>query len=131
MCLAVYLASSNELPHSDGNKPRFYLKETKDNEKVRKQLSLPYVYYAGSHEGCGCGFLKDVLTTEELSECQKNYTDFAAILRLALQQGMSMEIFTCWEGDQKRLPKTTRDITPDELEASSFQLQELELLKVR
>jgi hypothetical protein len=56
MCLAVYIAASSELPDIPWNResPAFHLSQVSAENVVRKQFSLPYVFYAGSHEGCGC-----------------------------------------------------------------------------
>ena len=59
MCMAVYFASDYSLPTSAWNQacPRFYVVElAAHDQSVRRQFSKPFVYYAGSHEGCGCGF---------------------------------------------------------------------------
>src|SRR4051812_45959015 len=59
MCMVVYIASDYPLPTSswDEARPRFHVTELSErDEPVRRQFSKPCAYYAGSHEGCGCGF---------------------------------------------------------------------------
>lgn len=131
MCLALYLASSQPLATSEWNEnaPAFYLNAA-DGDLVCGQLSLPHVYYAGSHEGCGCGFLKEWKPDEELPPYQENYIALARTLREALARGAKLELFSCWEGDQDHEPQSVGSITPDELEELSFQLRELQLLRV-
>jgi hypothetical protein len=132
MCLAVYLASSNVLPPIawDQDAPAFYLEPVPEGGEVHQQFSLPYVYYAGSHEGCGCGFSRSGETGEEIERHQANYAALARVLRATLSGGAKAELFTCWEGDQGTQPEISESVTPDELESSSFQLKELQFLRV-
>jgi hypothetical protein len=132
MCLAVYIASSNLLPPVawDKDAPAFYLESVPAGEAVHRQFSLPHVYYAGSHEGCGCGFFKEGETGEEAERCQANYAALARVLRAALSGGVKAELFACWEGNQGDPPEIFESVTPDELESPSFQLKELQFLRV-
>jgi len=60
MCWALYLASEKPLPQIPWDKDAraFNTQELSDSDLgVRKQFSLPYVMYMGSHLGCGCGFM--------------------------------------------------------------------------
>jgi hypothetical protein len=59
MCYMLYLGSDVPLPTSKWRKesPGFFLSDTEDEIQVaRRHFSKHHVYYAGSHEGCGCGF---------------------------------------------------------------------------
>jgi len=132
MCLAVYLATESTVPPIEWNKesPAFYLEAVEEGQPVCKQFSLPYVYYAGSHEGCGCGFSKDGEVGPELEHYQANYRSLGHTIRAALAQGSKVEVFTCWEGDQGDMPEFIESITPTELEAPNFELKELQFLHV-
>lgn len=132
MCLAVYIGSSLPLPEStwDKDDPRFYLEAVAASEPARRQFSGKHVYYAGSHEGCGCGFSKDGEPPDELARCQENYDAMAAVLEEALARGAELEIFTCWEGEQADEPASHQSITPARLREPEFELQQLERLSV-
>lgn len=132
MCLAVYLGSDHPVEEISWNKesPAFYVEEVNASEPVRKQFSGKYVYYAGSHEGCGCGFSKDGEPPEELAICQANYDALGAVIRTATQYGAKVQIFTCWEGDQADEPESVQAITLKALTEPSYELQQLELLNV-
>ncbi len=55
----VELSSSYPLPTPTWHEPHpgFFIAESSGrDEPVRRQFSKQGVYYAGSHEGCGCGF---------------------------------------------------------------------------
>ena len=58
MCVAVYIASPSSLPLVAWREeaPAFYVQEAESNDPVRAHFAWPNVYYAGSHEGCACGF---------------------------------------------------------------------------
>lgn len=72
MCLALYIASEKALPLIEypnypqsvftlpewpGMAQRFHISTLKENQEiVRKHFSMPNVVFAGSYEGCSCGF---------------------------------------------------------------------------
>ncbi len=59
MCMTIYIASEYPLPTSlwDEANPCFYVSALSErDESVRRQFTKHWIYYAGSHEGCGCGF---------------------------------------------------------------------------
>ena len=126
MCLAVYIASSIELSTSAWEKgaPGFYVEKVPPGDKVRRQFSLPHVYYAGSHEGCGCGFLKEGHFEDELKVRQANYGPLAQCIRIAQARGARIELFSCWEGQQAVKPALSESRTVDDVETPAFQLQE-------
>ena len=62
MCYMFYLGSDVPLPTSEWQKesPAFHLSSCGEEIKeVKRHFTKPEVYYAGSHEGCGCGFFFD------------------------------------------------------------------------
>ena len=133
MCLAVYLGSSLELPESKWNEaaPAFYLEPAGSHEdEARRQFSLPYVYYAGSHEGCGCGFLKEGEVGVELVTHQANYDSLVQRIREVQEKGASVELFSCWEGDQGLAPEFIESLTADEIEDPSFQFKERQFIRI-
>ncbi|MDR2189498.1 MAG: hypothetical protein LBE62_15855 [Azonexus sp.] len=131
MCLAVYVASDVPLPESSKHAPAFYLESVPLSEKVRRQFRLAHVYYAGSHEGCGCGFSKDGRDSQELEQCQQNYRSLAEVLSPVVREGAQVQLFTCWEGDQSTNPETTDIITVEQLVEPKFELQQLSLLTIQ
>jgi hypothetical protein len=132
MCLAVYLASNQSLPAIPWKKeePAFYLESTPPDEVIRRRFSKSFVYYAGSHEGCGCGFSKDGKADEDLARSQEDYVALANVLRTALACGAELELFTCWEGEQSFEPETSSSVTPKELEAPDYELQQLGFVEI-
>ena len=132
MCLAVYIASSIEIGERawDNANPAFYLEPVREREKVRNQFSLPFVYYAGSHEGCGCGFLKEGEQGEDLVACQLNYRKLSECVLEALSNGARIEIFSCWEGDQAESADSTQTLSAHQLNRPEFEFQEKHFLTV-
>jgi hypothetical protein len=132
MCLAVYLATSSPQQTTAWNKdqPAFYLADLYSIEEVRGQFSLPYVYYAGSHEGCGCGYRRDGVTGEELAQTNATYAALSKLIRDAKTSGASAELFSCWEGDQQEKPEFIGAVTVSELESPEFEFKELQFLTV-
>ena len=108
MCMMVYISSSYPLPTLawDEAHPGFHVAELSDrDEPVRRQFSKPCVYYAGSHEGCGCGFQygqyegfeDDVVALAASQDSRRRLAEFLAV---ALQHQPEVELFACWDGDQ-------------------------------
>ena len=82
--------------------PAFNVKPlTSHEDSVRQQFSLPHVVYAGAQTSCACGFVEESEDDREASA--RSRLDLVEYLELALQSG-AVEIFTCWEGDQERVP---------------------------
>ena len=132
MCLAVYVGSDARLPEIPWNKddPAFHLLQAGSSDPARRQFRGPYVYCAGSHEGCGCGFLKYGEQAEALACSQSNYDALRAVLGSALRAGASVQLFTCWDGDQAAPPESVRSIGVSLLASPAFELKERELLDV-
>jgi hypothetical protein len=55
----VYLASEQPLTAAPWNEkaPGFHITDlAPDERRVQSQFTKPFIVYAGSHDGCGCGF---------------------------------------------------------------------------
>ena len=127
MCLAIYIASNIQLspiPWIE-DKPSFYVTELPKNEyEVKKQFALKYVYYVGSHEGCGCGFFKEGETGKELSKVEENYDNLHQYILNARENGAIIELFSCWEGDQSSKPENNEKIHQSTLREEQFEFKE-------
>lgn len=132
MCLAVYLASDASLPTIkwDESAPGFYLKAVAAGASALRRFRYQHVYYAGSHEGCGCGFSKDGRDDEELQLCQANYEKLGAAISNATKAGARLQLFTCWEGEQSLEPTSMGRVSPSQITAHGFEFQQLHLLDV-
>lgn len=133
MCLSVYIASDQPLPLVAWNyaKPAFYIDELKYNKEVVMQFTLPNVRRVGSDAGCGCGFLKDGVSGDELVESMNNYSGLALYVRELQKKGASLEIFSCWEGDQTSKCESHYTIEADDLLQDAFEFKEKALYTLR
>jgi hypothetical protein len=135
MCYAVYLASERELPTSAWKvgESTFYVREI-DAEVdgrvhaeqieplLRRHVTKPYLYYAGAHTGCGCGFFYDLRWDpqgEERAEQEKNRASAQALVEYLegqLEVYGQIEMVVLWEGSQESAKAITRKrITPRQL----------------
>ncbi|MGN6725084.1 MAG: hypothetical protein ACTHLZ_04140 [Tepidisphaeraceae bacterium] len=117
--MAIYIASEvplRTLPF-DADKPAFHVIEVRPfDEIVKKHFSKPYVYYAGSYEGCGCGFqygrqypqLEN--DREEMEAADASRHAIEQYVRSALEAQSSVELYACWSGDEAKLPEASRVI---------------------
>jgi hypothetical protein len=134
MCLAVYIASSKPLKTTGRDKANqeFYVTNLSTHElPVKKQFELPNVYYVGSDQGCGCGFLKDGVVGEELTQVEGNYLQLSGYIADARQQGAEIQLFSCWEGDQASRSEFQEVISEADLITPEFEFQEKALYTVR
>ncbi len=135
MCMMVYIAADFPLRVVAWNQadPAFYTKPlASDEERVRGQFSKPHLVYAGSYEGCGCGFQLGEYPIEysepdEISQRRRSLLEFAAYLRGELTRVGAVELFACWDGDQEASPEHRRSLTPSALESDDFYFLQKEL----
>jgi hypothetical protein len=129
--LSVHIASDAPLPVSTWTPDAraFYLEAVAEDAPVRVRFSVPNVYFAGSHLGCGCGFQK-YEDDDERDKTQANYTALADVIRDVLSHTSSVEVFTCWEGDHGREPEFLESVSVSELILSEFELKERQFLRV-
>ena len=81
--------------------------------------------YAGSYEGCGCGFQYGEYPAEsyepgEFRQRRDSLDAFAKYLRAELSRVGTIEVFACWDGDQELEPVHHRTLTPAALERDDF-----------
>ena len=129
----VYIGSDKPLPLIDWNenKPSFNVSDLSKYEKsVMAQFKFSHVYNAGSHRGCGCGFIKDFENKEELTRAQDNYHQLKAYLQKAQAMGANNQIFSCWDGDQEAKPENRESIDLNRLIEANFEFKEKYLYEI-
>ena len=105
MCLSVFVGSNFQLPLVPWNEqaPGFHLNEATDKPSVsvKKILKTPYLYEAGSHMGCACGFAYGDWSrhskTEQHAQRVKDVRDFAAYLNDHKRDNALVLFCTWWE----------------------------------
>ncbi len=126
MCLAIYLAASQELPvipWDDAN-PAFHVVHLpKSAEGVRKHFRHDYLYYAGSVQGCSCAFNyeHDYDSILEL----RNY------LRNALICVKEVEVFACQAGTEEQETQHALTTSADGIALPGFSFKGGQYLTVR
>lgn len=148
MCLALYLAADRSLPlipqreypkdvMSSPTWPqesqRFQTAALRpEQDSVRTHFSHAHVRYAGSYEGCGCGFnfarqYPDF--EDDLKHLAVARESVAELLRYVVEYQVR-EIYVCWFGDEAKPTVHHRTITPNELIVPDFFFREQELLEI-
>lgn len=135
MCVMVYIAAPAPLravPFLEEH-PGFHLTEVPPgHEAIRARFTYPNVGFAGAHEGCGCGFqlgkYPDYESAEDLAEKRTALHAFADYLDEQLPSVGSIEVFTCWDGEQGEPIESRRKVEPEVLRDNEFFFEEKELL---
>ena len=139
-CATVYLAAEAPLRLIEwrDEMPGFFVAdlETKNDELVRVQFAKPYVYFAGSHTHCGCGFNYGRISNferdpEELARKHHSLAAMSEYLIHEIGRVGEIELFVCWDGDQAAAPEIRRNLTPRSLLGERFFFYEGELSVVR
>jgi hypothetical protein len=119
MCLMLYLGSSGALPLRR-NEWLALEPLSKAAEVVRQHVRREYVYFVGSHSGCGCGFPCGVAeqvidyydgmfdTQKDSPERAKDIQSVRALLGVideALTAAPDCVLFPVWGGSEGVAPK--------------------------
>lgn len=126
MCLALYLAASQELPVIawDDTKPAFHVIHLpKSAEGVRKHFRSNYVYYAGSAQGCSCAF-----------NYEHEYDSIVGLrnyLRNALICVNEVEMFACQTGAEEQDTQHALITSPEGIALAEFFFKDGQYLVIR
>ena len=126
MCLALYLAASQELPVIawDEAKPAFHvIRLPRNADGVRKHFRSEYVYYAGSQQGCSCAFNYEH-EYDSIVEL-KNY------LRNALICVDQVEMFACQVGSEEQEKQHAVVASPEGIALAEFFFKDGQHLVIR
>lgn len=126
MCLALYLAASQELPVIawDEANPAFHVIHLpKSAEDVRKHFRSEYVYYAGSQQGCSCAF--------NYEHEYDSILDLRNYLRNALICVNEVEMFACHAGAEKQDMQHTLITSPDGIALAEFCFKDGQYIVIR
>ena len=129
----VYLASDKPLPliEWNENKRAFCVSDlTKYEKNVETQFDSSYVYNAGSHLGCGCGFLKEFKEEDELAQANENYLQLSVYLQKARETGAHLHIYSCWDGDQEAKPALREELYLKRMVKADFEFKEKAFYKI-
>jgi len=101
-------------------------------EAVRSHFSYPQVLYAGSYEGCGCGFNygREYPEAEDDAEHLTAARESVAELVRYVRASRVQEIYSCWSDDEAKPTVHQRTVTPEMLASPDFIFREQELLRI-
>ena len=126
MCLALYLAASQELPVIpwDESNPAFHVIHLPKNaEGVRKHFRSDYVYYAGSEQGCSCAF--------NYEHEYDSILELRSYLRNALICVNEVEMFACQLGTEEQATQHSLATSPDGIALAEFLFKDGQYLVIR
>ncbi len=133
----IYIAADKNLPQIpwDENNPGFHVTPLTEVEKdVAKQFTKSYVFYAGSHEGCGCGFSFGQMPIDDEEDEKQDKAarkSNEALKQYLIENLGSIEVFACWDGDQTMHPKTKMTLDPHEISGETFDINEPVLFELK
>ena len=148
MCKALYIASDRPLPVTEQPEypkdctlsptwpreaQRFHTATLKPAEEtVRLHFSHPHILYAGSYEGCGCGFNygREYPEAEDDAEHLTAARESIAELVRYVRESNVLEIYSCWMDDEAKPTVHQRTVTPETLASPGFVFRERELLTI-
>ena len=134
ICLAIYISSRKKLPTINWNKsaPYFFAKELGQHDAVVKKqflFSNIHVRYLGASEGCGCGFIIEGHYDHELQVVMAERDNLLNYVKSALEQDPNVQLFGCWEGDQRLEPTKIVRLSLSELRDFEFEMNERVLVE--
>ena len=130
MCRVLYIAADRPLPLIpwDPENPGFHVIELTEREApVKNQFAKPLVYYAGSHQGCGCAYDLASISIgepEQLPNARRGREALVTYLQAALDAAGPLELYTCWDGDWSDPPVQRISIDPSALSPEKSWLPE-------
>ena len=150
MCLVLYIGSDvsgpllepQDFTVIDSDDPSwpskvvsFSVQELADDaQAVAKHFDTKFVRYAGSFEGCGCGF--NAAYAPEWDDPAEEDDHFLAgkesrrLLRDYIERNQIRQVYACWNGDEDLNTESHLDIKPEQITDPNFQIPERTLLRI-
>ncbi|MBS3973824.1 MAG: hypothetical protein KGZ89_03035 [Actinobacteria bacterium] len=139
MCYALFIGTDIELDVPDVEvavyADAFHLETLQDEHHiVLPHFSKPFVYYAASWQGCGCGWFKDslllALPKKRRRSNERTAADLRSLVGLLGDLGTS-ELFLSWEGELDGGVLRRLELAPGDFEADSIPLEQGDFVVVR
>lgn len=135
--MVFYVGSDQPLPRIPWNEaaPAFCVTDVPGTDAaVLRHFSKQHVCYVGSHEGCGCGFQSSEFVEydepEDLAVKRSQRAQLARFLRDALDGSTTLELYSCWSGDEPKDFEHRDVVVPEDLLSAREHFRERELLTV-
>jgi hypothetical protein len=136
MCMMLYIGSDIPLPiiPFKEDAPAFHTEVlTENDEKIVQHFSTANVSYAGSSQGCGCGFQHSLIDSnigwlnvedEDDDDFKMNMRQLYEYVKDVVGKGGKVELYACWDGEFEDAPMSREDISLQELINKQFYLKE-------
>ena len=105
-----------------------------DKTSVKKHFTTPIVRYAGSFEGCGCGYNAchinewEEPTEPDLHELAGR--ESRRLLHAYAQEHDVRQIYACWSGEESLPPTEQIEVELDKLTDWTFEIPQRSMLKL-
>ena len=143
MCYAVYIGSNFQQKSGEWteNETVFYIQELHDENEInglRPKFSKTFIYYAGSYQGCSCGFAfhpaeeADSRNEDDQKEEIRQRASVEALIGFIkkLSSREMVEFYCCWEGDWEDPVESTDKINIDNITVENYLLTEKRFIRI-
>jgi hypothetical protein len=125
----LYIASDQPLPTIPWREeePAFNVRTLEEwgaGQGVLRNLRKPHVYYVGSDQGCSCGFQGRFAQAVDQRRKLRDY------LARAVAHSGTIELYSCWVGDEGTEPEETAAISVEAIADPEFVLGERLLFEI-
>ena len=118
MCMSFYISTPKEVQTSKyvDDETYFYCEKENEVEPLKNKFSHDNIYYCGSYTCCGCGFYFDFDDEEDEDDVNQNkwgkksFEEMFDFFKTNISELKEIEMFVCWEGDEKLEPKVFKTI---------------------
>jgi hypothetical protein len=126
MCLVLYIGSHVALPEIPEVAREASLLVVRGLDAtegaVRHHFSQPCVYFVGAHTGCSCGFAFGA-DAENSEQSVASVQRLRAYLSAALNLSPTIELYSCWHGDEAEAAVSREVIDLDWLNGESGEFE--------
>jgi hypothetical protein len=139
VCQRLYIASRTKLKTLRRTKaaPFLVVDDISDDSRIRGRFGPDrvFLYLAGAHVGCGCGFPAvphepDGHAGRVDEADMQSMRALAEHLREACKRHSTVELYLCWAHEESAPPLGRRTVSLGELREAGFRLRHRELLTV-
>jgi len=127
MCFVLYMASDREravIPWDEKNLNFHVTANDSDALKASQHFTKKNIYYLGSDNGCGCGFRREtdgyIDDPKELASKAENHRNLHNYLKECLKDEQTIELFSCWSGDETDKVEHRQEIALSDLLRPEF-----------
>ncbi len=138
VCYALFIGTAKELAVPSIEEAveidAFHLEALQEEHRpVLDHFSTPFVYYAASWQGCGCGWSKNSVLLEfpkrRRTSNQRTAVDLHSLASLLRDLGTA-ELFLSWEGELEQGVVRRRELSPPDFEVDTIPMDQGDFVTV-